>query len=163
MRLSSLPITVLYAFELYYWVLSHLGSLERCLRSFTLNLHEEHEITAELSMALTHSRAQVRQMVSVQDFYKGILFEQARKALYSTRLAPLPKEFLGSTDGVCSEAPPHLTGEVFQLFWLVASDPAPRYLFRLSEQTWCPALSQSSTRSSSSSAKSSSCRSSCSP
>jgi hypothetical protein len=109
------------------------------------------------------SRAQVRQMVSVQDFYKGILFEQARKALYSTRLAPLPKEFLGSTDGVCSEAPPHLNGEVFQLFWLVASDPAPRYLFRLSEQTWCPTLSQSSTRSSSSSAKSSSCRSSCSP
>jgi hypothetical protein len=69
-------------------------------------------------MALTHFRAQVRQMVSVQDFYKGILFEQARKALYSTRLAPLPKELLGSTDGVCSEAPLHLTGEVFQLFSL---------------------------------------------
>ena len=43
-------------------------------------------------MTLTHSRAQVRRMVSVQNFYQGILFEYARKALYSTRLAPLPKE-----------------------------------------------------------------------
>ena len=35
-------------------------------------------------------RAQVRQKVSVQEFYKGILFEQARKALYSTNLRTEP-------------------------------------------------------------------------